>query len=348
MPGRELQKIRLPGSIFPAEQLPNDALSPALRDAVRLVLHHSSEWEQPTLFVARPEIFPEGETLSWLQNRIPGATTHVSISDGTAVKLIPGLNNHVFFCGFGNALDENVLATLVRRAPAQLSALRSQWNSAYALRFEEKNICLPTTALTGYESSSVPDRALFQFFLDKGNLSASMEAISAMPAVNAAWLNRYSRVTYVALTHALLKSKMFRAVLGKAVLRHFFDESSALVFALPEIDFEAEGITPSLEAFLAAVRDTSFPVPKLPASNIFLSFGELPEAALAALNVPVALWLSDAAALWRHPPGYYEMFGSVRVYVRRGLMRARQFNEMAAILLGREFELSPLRFSTSL
>jgi len=344
VPGRELQKIRLASSIFPAEQLADDGISPALRDAVRLVLHHSSEWEQPTLLVARPEIFPGGETLSWLQNRIPGATTHVSISDGSAVKLIPGLKNHVFFYSFGNGLDENVLKTLVRRTSRQLRGLRSQWNSAYALRFEGKNVSLPTTALAGCHNPRLPDRALFKLFLDKGNIADSMETISTIPAVDPARLNSYSRITYVTLTHSLLAAERFRSVLGKVVLEHFFDESSALVFALPKTDFKGEGVTPSLEAFLTAARDTTFPIPKLVANNIFLSFGELSEAALDAWDVPVMLWSSDDTALWRHPPSYYEKFESIRVYFRRGLMREKQFHEMAAILLGREFELHPLRF----
>jgi len=347
VPGRELQKIRPSSSIFPAEQLPDDGISPALRDALGLVLHHSSEWEQPTLLVARPEIFPGGETLSWLQNRIPGATTHVAISDGSAVKLIPGLKNHVFFYSFGNGIDENVLKTLVRRTSRQLGALRSQWNSAYALRFEGKNVSLPTTALAGYHNPLIPDRPLFKLYLDKGNIAASMETISAIPAIDSARLNSYSQITYVTLTHSLLGAEKFRSVLGKVVLEHFFDDSSALVFALPETDGKMQGVSPSLEAFLTAARDTTFPIPKLAASNIFLSFGELSDAALDVLDVPVMLWLSDDTALWRHPPSYYQKFESIRVYFRPGLMREKQFNEMAAILLGRKFELSPLRFPGS-
>ena len=133
LPVRELGRTPLPGSVFGAAALVEAPLSEPLRRALALVSSAARRGGAELLFVARPEIFIYGEGLTWLRATLGPARRHLSLSDGTAVKLIPGLSNHVFFYGLSRRDDSGALRQLMRRAPELLGQFDSQLNTALFL-----------------------------------------------------------------------------------------------------------------------------------------------------------------------------------------------------------------------
>ena len=94
IPGAELRALDPPGSLFRYEDVGWSATSRALREAVWMT---TQAVDRPTVFLARPEMFTEGESLDWLRRRAPNLTDHIHLSDGGGVKFVAGCRNHVFF-----------------------------------------------------------------------------------------------------------------------------------------------------------------------------------------------------------------------------------------------------------
>ena len=130
VPAGDIAGLKLPGSIFGAEQLLQLDVAPDLKSAVKILKDLSEEDGGRALIVARPEMFTNGETLEWLRRQIAPINDHVCISDGRAIRLVPGLQNHAFFLRLGIQKNLNHLGTLQKRCPELISGLRSQINSA--------------------------------------------------------------------------------------------------------------------------------------------------------------------------------------------------------------------------
>ena len=124
--------------------------SPALRIAVELVTGICRESGFEPTFVARPEIFTHGESRAWLDKRLGGVKDHLALSDGTTIRLIPGLRNHVFLFGLGRAADGEALQRLERRAPELFGSLHSQVNTA--LQFGRRRETPAPIAIVGVDA----------------------------------------------------------------------------------------------------------------------------------------------------------------------------------------------------
>ncbi len=70
-----------------------------------------------------PEIFTHGESLAWLARKLGGARDHLAFSDGSTVRILPGMRNHVFFYAQSRLSDGEALARLERRAGELLAGL---------------------------------------------------------------------------------------------------------------------------------------------------------------------------------------------------------------------------------
>ena len=186
VPARGLALADVPGSVFDAEALLAMPLAPDLRRAVGLALRAHGGAGVPVRCVVRPEIFTHGRSLAWLKEKLGPVTDHLNLSDGTAVKLIPGLRNHMFTYGLHAQGHAQEFKKLLRRAPELLGQIQSQVNSFHrvvtqGMAVEPKATLLsaaapePAAMLGTYAKAdpstvAVPDRERFYDVTYRGDL----------------------------------------------------------------------------------------------------------------------------------------------------------------------------------
>lgn len=150
VPARDLAAIAIPGSIFDTALLANPLLPADLRLAVDTVKSLSGGAAAPLFCVARPEMFTHGRALSWLREKIGGATDHICLSDGESAKLIPELRNHLFTYGLHSHRRAQEFKRLLRRAPELLEQFDSQVNSFHRVGTDSLAVePAPTLAMPG-------------------------------------------------------------------------------------------------------------------------------------------------------------------------------------------------------
>ncbi len=163
VPPHEIAEVAVPGSIFELSVLLRSVLSPELRLAVELIAVHAVSRRGTTYpslgtailslgtairCVARPEIFAHGPPLDWLMSRLEGVTDHYSLSDGTSLKLIPTVRNHLFTYGLQSHRRHVDFRKLLRRAPEMLGQFASQVNTCHRVALEGV-VSEPTSKMAG-------------------------------------------------------------------------------------------------------------------------------------------------------------------------------------------------------
>ena len=166
LPASELAKAQLPGSIFAARDLTSAPLSGELRRAIALIEGVCAQSGFAPTFVARPEIFTHGESFAWLMRKLGGVRDHLAFSDGSTVRIIPGLRNHVFFYGLSRHEDGAGLERLERRAGELLAGLTSQINSALKFGRGRSATSPETIALTGRSRALLGEPEFYRFYFN--------------------------------------------------------------------------------------------------------------------------------------------------------------------------------------
>jgi hypothetical protein len=343
LPAGELHRAKLPASVFTRDAILSAPFSASLRTAIDFILRSCANDQKPVLFVARTEMFPEGETLDWLLSRLGGAQDHLSISDGSTIKVIPGLRNHVFFHGLARGKDESALDRLIRRAPELLSTLTSQVNSAQAVRTKRHSVLLPTEVLSGQDSDHDGGAPLWRFYLNRGSVDDSINRILAAEQASSETVRGFSRAIYIPTVEAALADEDYAATIAGVLTKVYFDRETCLILGAPPQEELEEKPAERLGQLLDAIRTAPGTIPRIPANNVFLSTDSLSGDALTALGMPVSLILSDANPLWARSLQYYRCFSRVTLLCRRGRVRKKQFEEMSAKLIGRPFRMLSLR-----
>lgn len=343
LPAGEFAGIELPGSLFDAEVLASAPLSRQVRAAIDLLLAAGAGHSRPPRFVARPEMFPEGESLAWLHANAEGATDHISISSGKVVKSVGGMRNHLFLVRVDQQQCESDLTTLARRAPQIFSTFDSQINTAFAIRKRRGTLCVPTTAISGFDRPEPGAATLTRLFLNRHSTEDSVDRTLMGEAVPIAQLHGFARGTYVMLSETMLLDPHFRDALAQLTLRCYFDPRVCLVLRLPPLETGHSDGKAMLRRLVEALRAGRSKLPGIPAANVFLSTEDVDGPGLDAIGIPMRLITCDSAPLWLHAPEYYRRFADVGIVLRRGRARVRQFAHMAEHLLGRSYTSYPLR-----
>ena len=330
-PAAELNALPLPGSLFSAADIAAAPLSPALRLAVDLLLGACRQAGFQPTFVARPEIFTHGEALAWLKARLNGVRHHVALSDGTTARLIPGLDNHVFFFGLHRAADDAALTRLARRAPELIGQLRSQINTA--LEFADGVAPLPV-AVTGADASEPPPPAFYRLALNLDSVDDSLTRTmrsGPLPRLP----GRFAEIDYVALTETSLADAGFLATLAAKLSHAYFEPRRALALRLPMNARSSLDVDDRAEAALAALIASEPRAPIAAAPGAFFVDGDLAPDRLAAFAPVVDFAAPDSFPFWVHAPARYRAARTVTVHARARLAAAADFAPLVEALTGR-------------
>jgi hypothetical protein len=335
-PALELKSARLPGSIFAATDIASAPISAQLRFALDLVTSVCRDAGSEPIFVARPEIFTHGPSLAWLKDRLGGARNHLSLSDGTTIRTIPGLLNHVFFYGLSRASDAKALQRLERRAPELFASLNSQINTAFSFGAEGA-AAQPTPIAIGVGDDAALSEApqLFRIAFNVESTDDSLlRTLRVGPVDTPQGLNE---IEYVPLTETGLADADFVNVIGKRLARVYFDRTRGLILALPN-----GAPTATMETRMCAVFDAlaeaKASVPLAPAPTAFFATSDLAADGIAAFAATADLLVDAAFEFWRHSPRFYGAFRAFRVHARRHGRLAQEFGQLIAALAGRELD----------
>ena len=335
IPALEWRGTRPPGSVFFRRDIAGQPFSAPLLRALDLISSASAHAGFEPVFVARPEIFTHGVSLAWLMAKLGPIRDHLSFSDGTTIKLIPGLRNHVFFYGLSRQADGEALYRLIRRFPELFETLSSQVNSALRLGSDAESP--PPVAV-----QAAPQAATKSAFYP-----IALHAHSAAESTKSALLGRpriqlprgFDELTYVPLTEASLRDRDFMRTIAAVFDESYFASARALVIRLPEAFGESSDVQDRLEACLVALAEAGSRAPLAPAANGWFATEDVSGATLAAAAASTNFLGHSTFDFWRAPPSDYRLFRTRRIVAKRGQNLIGEFGDLIEALCGAEAEI---------
>jgi len=294
VPARELAKVPIPGSVFDVAVLHEaSSVSPDLRLAVELIstAFLGEGRKEPLRCVARPEIFTHGPALHWLRRSLGPVTEHISLSDGTSIKLIPQLRNHLFTYGLQSHQRHVDFKKLLRRAPELLAQCQSQVNSFHRFSSAQGLASEPTPTLV---LRPLPAAATavwsYGFYLNPHSLEDSAERMLNWGELEEPPITDFEKITYIPLTESAAKDANFQRMVAELVASTYFDRGKCLVLRLPTLGCD---VTDCMRLALEGIRDSRLHLPQVRANNIFFLSGDLSEELLAKTASRVSLVLHE-------------------------------------------------------
>ncbi|WP_368414745.1 hypothetical protein [Falsiroseomonas sp.] len=262
VPATQIAGLALPGSVFGWPALRDAKLDPALRLALRLVVAQAEAARQRLLFVARPEIFTQGRPRAWLDERIGDAADHLILTDGTTLRTLPGLRNHMFFYKRGVPAQEDALRALAALVPELFASLTSQVNGGLAFRLGPDQLRPPLALMRDAASIPLeqPMEAPFLFHAGDPDRAGLLSAAAAAEPAQAPAPGR--PIHFIPLSAAALADAGFVAALGRRVRQAAFgDADHALVLGLPVPDGSEGELAPRIAAVLRALAGAGLHYP---------------------------------------------------------------------------------------
>lgn len=321
LPARELRGAMLPGSIFDRDALAAAPISQPLRSAIDLVIEACGAAGVTPSFVARPEIFTNGASLAWLQEKLPGVEDHLCISDGSTVRVLPGMRNHVFLYQLGVQENWVEFQRLAHRVPGFLASLSSQVNTAFRFRNGRRLACPPTCLLMPKGQPTIDNAAFLRFYLNPGSIEDSVARVIDDGSAEAGQAPSGAKVICVPLTEAACYDRPFCRWLGDAVARAYFDREACIVIGLPSCADAEATIADRVRAVVLGLRDYASEVPRLPATNVLLSVDHLGEGIFVGRDMTTELVIHETFEFWRYPRTFYETFSDITVLRPQGRQR---------------------------
>ena len=335
-PARELAATTPPASVFPVEALDMASVSPPFRDALDLVASCAPPG-RPRLIVARPEMFTHGASLAWLNQAIGGVLDHVALSDGEAVRLVPGLRNHVYFYAIGQAGRLDALERLERRAPELFTQLHSQVNTALGFRWKGRRFAPLTQAIVADARAPDPAPELRALAIDghspEGSVALALAAAPATPA-------RFARLHYLRLSEGALGEASVAWRVTALVADALADPTRAIVWVLPESASDEAGRVGALIRCLSA-GGGRLPGGLMP--NVFFTSADLSAEALGGLAAKRTLVVDDFAGFSHAAPDFHDSFAKILVYARPRRHMPSQFQDLLGMVYGPQTEIDWLR-----
>jgi hypothetical protein len=332
LPVRELRDVTLQSSVFHANALANAALSMELAAAIDLVAKFCALLGRKLLFIYRPEIFTHGETLAWLKEQIGDINDHLSISDGSAIKLVPGLRNHMFLYAPGKETHLTDFRRLVERAPEIMPQLGYQINSAFSLKNGGQTHRPASLLLQAHVQCAQVGGELRKFFLNPGALDRASVAKSLNAAATApARLDRFKSLTYVPFNESAAADQAFCRMVARLIARSVGDQNAGLLVlgcanAMSEADHFGDRVT----RLLVGIQKSGILLPRAILSHVLVSAGHIEPALIESIAGPRTIVLHDTFEYWLLPPAYFAAFEQVRLVIPQARRRDRA--AMAALV----------------
>jgi hypothetical protein len=335
VPARGLALADVPGSVFDAEALLAMPLAPDLRRAVGLALRAHGGAGVPVRCVVRPEIFTHGRSLAWLKEKLGPVTDHLNLSDGTAVKLIPGLRNHMFTYGLHAQGHAQEFKKLLRRAPELLGQIQSQVNSFHRVVTQGMAIEPKATLLSAAAPEPAAPVSFHGFYMNPHSSEDSAENMLSWGEREGPKLAGFDHVTYIPLTECAARDAGFQRMVAEAVAETFFHPKVCLLIRVPAGLAE---LPDRLRVGIDGIRTAGLHLPQARAKNIFLVDNDLPEAALTGLGSRLSLVLHQSFEYWCYTRGLYKSADKVVYFLDADWKRP---SETAKRLLREAFGQAP-------
>jgi len=314
IPACELAHVAVTGSVFDTKVMEGASISADLRIAVDLVTaaYRRGGATEPLRCVARPEIFTHGPSLNWLQNALGPIKQHLCLSDGTSVKLIPQLRNHLFTYGIQSHQRYVDFKKLMRRAPELLAQYDSQINSFHCGEYPDSASEPSSTMLLSMKPLAAAALWSFGFYLNPHSLEDSAEHMLKWGEIEEPPLAEFQKITYIPLTEAAANDANFQRRVAEMIAPIYFDPTQCLLIRLPMLESE---LTTRMTIALDGIRRSRVHLPQARSKNIFFLSGDLSEEAMAPIRSRLKLVLHQTFEFWRYTGALYQEAQEITVYI---------------------------------
>jgi hypothetical protein len=334
IPARELAPVPLPGSLYAMDHLATADISPHLRRALQQIEARSAPSGNRPIFVARPELFTDGATLRWLRNKLGPIRDHVCLSDGSTIRLIPGMRNHVFFYALGRQDDFDALARLQGRAPELFSTLASQVNSALRVTHADRSYSPPTTVLHERTEPTQAAPAYFRFYFNRHATEDSVARVQNA-ALGASLTYKFATLVYVPLTETAMSDKHFMHLISTMIERSYFDPTGCIILGLPDAPRENVPVGARLTRLFSALQAVPGQIPRLVSDNVFIASEDVDPGHLRRCAGQGELLLHETFDFWRWAPQSYDGFDGVGIHVTGRRHQAATLSSLLKLAYGR-------------
>jgi len=318
LPPNELRSAELPGSLFEADQLHRMPISEPLKRAAELI---ATECKQP-LCLVRPEIFAHGHARQWLNARLNGTRHHICLSDGTSVKVIEGLENHVFFYGLGQRKGSTGLQKLSSWAPEIFSHIKSQINTFHAVLLDGRLLQPPTTlSLPPARVPAAPPEMYPYVFNPQCAEQSARVMIEAVTDPKPA-LEEFKELIYIPLSESGSHDAAFSRLVARIIATAYFNPAQCVLLRLPAANENMPDLAQQIIRTLEAIGASGIVAPRVVAKNVFLLRSDLPESFFDT-HGRWSLVVDATFDFWRYTRRLYPTLQSVR-YLYSGDRRQLQ------------------------
>ena len=322
VPAGELAHCEIPATVFPVEQLLAGSISAPLRCALGIVQQAFGKKYSALWCVARPEMFVEASTLGWLKARLDGALDHICLTDGRALKAIPGMRNRLFFYAGEWVSSVNHLRACLLRAPEQLSQFYGTINDQGAILAEFPEHTLESEVLLG--PVQVEKSGLAWSFPLYANPHSHEDSANRMLARgdHLASMDLDTRVAdfeLVVSTEASLQDLNFCRVIAGKINDAAFSAGRRLVIQLPELEPSRNGNIERMVVFLGGLARSGVAIPRAYLSGVQL-VSDLSVIALENTEAKKGkaryhLTIPQSLSTWRHAGELFSSAKSVTCYI---------------------------------
>ena len=313
LPASELDRIVVPGSVFGLADLDTQRLSDDLRVDLERTIATFGLAPSDISIVCRSEMFTHGDTLAWLNTRLPGVEDHICFCDGNAPKIIPGYNNHLFIFRPSSSVGRRHLSRTMERAPELFAGFESQINSTHSTRTYGLD-CEPETVIVqGRTRSYAEPTMIFPFFLDPSRMERSLAWAEAAPR-QLPDTQDCEHTIVVYLTEAALLQTAFVHHLARLILQAFFDPQRRLLLVAPALDFIGTLAEARLSSILTSLAPHLGDVPPVVSATIGVVMGPLDGLDGGLLRGKRDLVLPVSGAFWRYDVSCFTDYRSVAVF----------------------------------
>jgi hypothetical protein len=332
VPARELQPLRVRNSIFPVDLLLAAPISEPLRNAALVVRQSALAAGTEMSVLVRPEIYTHGELLDWLRARAGDVSVHIHLSDGSTIKIVPGLSNHLFFYGGAAGRSLQALMELVERAPELGSALDSQINSAFRLcpgtaadRSPPSSILSPHSEIDDGEDAPL----LYSSYFNRHSVEDSLNRVMEWGAIpKPVW---EGQIRYFVATEAALLDRPLVSSLARAVETAFYGSGQRVLIALPSAG-DQTGFRERAGHLISQLIATEIILPRVRSESVLLCDAEVP--AEWFVDQTAQLVAHDSFPFWNHTQDYYRQFTSLELFATDGLTEVDRSIEVVHALTG--------------
>jgi len=316
VPPRELSGVSLPGSIFDISTLTKKAASQELRAAIAVLEQGWKKSPGRLQGLVRPEIFTHGASLEWLQKRLPNLTDHICMTDGLAMKLMPGVDNHLFPYALGSTRRHLEFKKLLRRAPELISQFKCQINSFRSLVNMGRPIYPPARHVPLQHPHATDDTVWYHdFYLNRHSLEDSAERMLEWGVSEPPPLEKFKTVIYLPLTDCAAGDRPFQKAIAQLITQRYFDPTSCLLIRVPSPDEERTELTARMIVALDGIRAGGLRLPQVRSKNILFTSGDCTEKYLRTHTSDMHLVVHETMDHWRYTNAFYRSVAQVTYFL---------------------------------